>query len=127
MNSQKDIFDFFRNNERLLNEKPPLRTWRQLERRLDAHQSRGRVVLFRSLGMVAAVLLLVSIIVLMAVLFENRQEYLSGTPQDLEYLHSGEGDPTAYEAVELARLSYDSRARGIEEGTPNKRLVPVQQ
>lgn len=127
MNKQKDIFDFFRDNEPLLSEQPSLRTWRKLERRLDAHQRRGRVYLYRSMGMVAGVLVLVTIIVLMAVLFERQQDYLSGTPQQLEYLRSTEGDPTAYEAVEFTRLSYDRSDRPIEEGAPNKRLVPVRQ
>ena len=37
-----DIFDFFRENESKLQEKPPERVWRQLEKRLQANRGPRR-------------------------------------------------------------------------------------
>lgn len=128
MNRQRDIFDFFRDHQHQFDESPSPRAWRRLERRLDAHQRRGRLSLYRSLGMVAGVLALVALIVLLSVLVDhNRKEMLTGTPQQLEDLPLPDSDATAYRVVEYTRSYQDRMSRPIEEGAASKRLVPAEE
>ena len=126
MKRHKDLFDLFRDNQHQLEERPPLQTWRRLEQRLDNHQRRGRISLYRSLAMVAGVLALAVLIILMTLVVDRQQEYLSGTPQQLEDLQSSEADnATAYRVVEFTRTYQDRMANPIEEGNPEKKLVPL--
>lgn len=54
-----DLFEFFRENESRLHERPPEQVWKKLERRLERRQSRKRrMIRFLQLGAVAAALLL---------------------------------------------------------------------
>lgn len=127
MNRERDIFDFFRDNQHQFNERPSPRAWRRLERRLEAHQRRGRRSLYRSLGMVAGVLAIVALIVLLSVLVDQRRAgSLTGAPQQLEDLRLSERDATAYRVVEFTRSYQDRMSRPIEEGNANKRLVPME-
>ena len=126
MNRQRDIFDFFRDNQHQFDERPSPRAWRRLERRLEAHQRRGRRSLYRSLSMVAGVLAIVALIVLLSVLVDQRPaDRLTGTPPQLEDLHLPESDATAYRVVEFTRSYQDRMSRPIEEGGADKRLVPM--
>jgi cytoskeletal protein RodZ len=126
MNHHKNLFDLFRENQHKLDERPPLHTWRRLEQRLDKHQRRGRISLYRSLAMVAGILALAVLIILMTLVVDQQQEYLTGTPHQLEDLQPSEADnATAYLVVEFTRTYQDRMTKPIEEGTPNKKLVPV--
>lgn len=126
MNRQRDLFELFRENQRSLDERPSLQTWRRLERRLDAHQRRGRISLYRSLGMVAGVLALVAMIILISMVVDRQQQYLTGAPQELEVLTSSDADPTAYQVVEFTRQYRDYMRKAVEEGTMEKKLVPAE-
>lgn len=126
MNHHKDLFDLFRENDHKLEERPSLQSWRRLEKRLDSHQRRSRISLYRSLAMVAGVLALAVLIVLMTLVVERQQEYLTGAPQELEDLQATEADnATAYRVVEFTRTYQDRMTNPIEEGNPDKKLVPV--
>ncbi len=128
MNRQRDIFDYFREHQHQFDEAPSPRAWRRLERRLDAHQRRGRISLYRSLGMVAGVLALVALIVLLSVLVDQRRtEMFTEAPQQLEDLPLPDSDATAYRVVEFTRSYQDRMARPIEEGPASKRLVPAEE
>jgi len=127
MNRQRDIFDFFRNHQHQFDEAPAPRAWRRLERRLDAHQRRGRISLYRSLGMVAGLLAIVALIVLLSVIVGQRQpDLLTGVPQQLENLPLSDNEATAYRVVEFTRSYQDRMNRPIEEGEASKRLVPME-
>ncbi len=53
-----DIFDFFKNNESKLHEKPPEQVWQKLEKKLEKSRRRKRRKLrFLQLDVVAVVLL----------------------------------------------------------------------
>lgn len=125
MNRQKNLFDLFRDSQHDLDERPGLQSWRRLERRLDAHQQRGRVSLYRSLGMVAGVLVLVAMIILLSLVIDQQREFLTGTPQQLEELPSSDSDATAYKIVEFTRTYQDRMSNPIEEGNATKKLVPA--
>ena len=127
MNRQRDLYELFREQQHKLEERPSLHTWRRLERRLDAHQRRGRLSLYRSLGMVAGVLALVAMIVLISIVVNQQQQYLTGTPQELEVLPSDESDATAYQVVEFTRQYKDRMSNPIEEGSTEKKLIPAVQ
>ena len=127
MNSKKDIFDLFREKQHLFDERPAPKTWRRLERRLDAHQRRSRISLYRSLGMVAGVLALVAMIALISLLVDQqRRDYLSDRPQQLENLEVPENETMAHQVVEFTRSYRDRTAKPIEEGEASRKLVPVE-
>ena len=127
MNRQKDIFDLFRENEHKLEERPPLHTWRRLEQRLHQHRRRNRLSHYRSLTMVAAVLVLaVFVALLSSLLYRDHGQSLSGNePLELEALPSNLQDVAAYQAVEFSRSYQEQPFKTIEEGSPNRRLVPA--
>lgn len=68
-----DIFDFFRENESKLQEKPPERVWRQLEKRLKTRRAspRKRIPFLRlsTLAAIAVALLLAAFLVWFFVYF----------------------------------------------------------
>lgn len=54
-----DLFEFFKENESKLYERPPEQAWEKLERRLEkARRRRRRKIRFLQLGAVAVVLLI---------------------------------------------------------------------
>lgn len=68
-----DIFDFFRENESKLQEKPPERVWRQLEKRLQtkraSHRTRIPFLRLSTLAAIAVALLLAALLVWFFVYF----------------------------------------------------------
>lgn len=128
MNRQKDIFDLFRENQHKLDERPPLHTWRHLEKRLNHHRRRNRLSLYRSLAMVAAVLALVVFMVLLStVIHQSKMSSVAGNaPVELEDLPDApQEEVAAYQVVEFSRSYQDRMSKPIEEGRPNQRLVPT--
>lgn len=131
MNRQKDLFDLFRENQHKLDEAPSAHTWRRLERRLDNHHRRRRPRLAgsRMLSMAAALLLLAVITFLFSLIVEKRNPaYLAlnqNRPLPMEDLTYTDVDRGAYQVVEFTRQYQDRLAKPIEEGSPNKRLVPA--
>ena len=118
MNRQKDIFDLFRDNQHKLDERPPLHTWRHLEQRLHQHRRRNRLSLYRSLAMVAAVLVLVIFIALFSSLLHRNEGQLMAagqTPLELEALETTTQDVVAYQAVEATRSYQERPEKTIEE------------
>jgi hypothetical protein len=54
----KDLFDFFRENEEKLHERPPEQVWHQLERRLErSRRPKQRKIRFLQIWAVALLLL----------------------------------------------------------------------
>ncbi|MBL7825385.1 MAG: hypothetical protein JNJ57_02065 [Saprospiraceae bacterium] len=61
-----DIFDFFKQNESKLHERPPEKVWKQLEKKLEkSRRPKRRGIQFLQLGVVALIILL---LILMAVM-----------------------------------------------------------
>ncbi len=127
MNRQKDIFDLFRENHHKLEERPPLHTWRHLEQRLQQHRRRHRLTLYRSLAMVAAVLVLAVFVALVSSMLHRNPDHrmTRNEPLELEALPSGMQDVAAFQAVEFSRSYQENPSRTIEEGSPDRRLVPA--
>lgn len=58
-----DLFDFFRENESKLHERPPEQVWQKLESRLRQNRRpRRRGIRFLQLGAVALIILLLSLV-----------------------------------------------------------------
>ena len=55
---QKDLFEFFQDNESKLHERPSEQVWLKLERRLERKRRRRRNRLFMQLGAVGVALLI---------------------------------------------------------------------
>jgi hypothetical protein len=127
MSRQKDVFDIFREKQRLLDERPSERAWRALERRLDVHRRRGRASLRWSFGMVAAALGLVAVIALVMVAIDHHpaKEAMWETyaPRQLETLPAPAGDSETYQVVEFSRLYQNLAGQPINEGDPGKKLI----
>lgn len=123
MREPKDISSLFQNRDQELSEAPSRASWKKLERRLDAHQRRSRLSFIRSLGMVAAVLLLTVFVFLFSLFGNSNQAEHAGQVVALEFIPTQEIDPEAYRVVEY-RLKYEDRMQmPIEEGTPDNKLV----
>lgn len=126
MQRQRDLFKYIQDRKEEFNEHPSHAAWRKLERRLDNHQQRNRSTLFRSLSMVAGVLLLVGFAFLFVLLTDNmgnqstNADYALGV--ELETLDV-ELTPETYEVVEFALKHRDRMSNIIDEGTPDKELI----
>ncbi len=121
----KDLFDLFRESEHKLQEMPSERTWRRLERRLDARRHRrGRSQFLPLLGMVAGLLLLLTIYGLFSLSSEpDYREVLAGTPERLEALPVSEDFPSAHQIQEYVRTYHERAGQPILEGKPEQKLV----
>ena len=128
-----DLFDRFRREAEDLSERPSAQAWRNIESRLDAHRRRHRVSLYRSLGMVAAVLALVVMLTLLALTpdrLEDKQELVHNYdhhPKHLQDLYVGEEDARAIRVLEIKRSYENHPSKRIEEGDPAKKLMPSRQ
>ncbi len=130
MKRQKDLFDLFRDNQHKLNEMPSPQAWRRLERRLDSRRRfpRHDRQRWRPLMMAAALLLLAVITFLFSLVLENRRPaYLAANteaPLPMEDLTFTDVDRSMLRAVEFTRKYQDRLSNPIEEGSPDRRLVP---
>ncbi len=128
MKQRKDFFDIFREQQHLFEERPPRTAWRQLERRLDAHQHRSRVTMYRSLAMVAAVMGLIVVITLITSRVDQQRQLLGeaeAVPKQLEALSDSETGESPEQIVEFSRAYRDRTSGPIVEGQRGQRLVPA--
>ncbi len=131
METQKDPFDLFRDNQHKLSERPSPQAWRKLEQRLDAHKNRHRQSWFSShLGMVAAILLLVVSITVISVLTNHKKEMQAGAveavPSQMEQLTASADQQEILKVVEFSRRYQDRLAKPtVNEGQKGKKLVPA--
>ncbi len=132
MTRHKDFFELFRDNSHKLAETPTPRTWRKLERRLDAHKRHNRAQTTWTLGMLAAILALVVLVGLLSLTFESKLTPVVAVedagPRYLEELavqeESSELNPV--KVIEYQR-HYKEKTSQIKEGTRTQKLVPAYQ
>jgi len=68
-----DLFDFFRENESKLHERPPEQVWQKLEIRLRQNRRpRRRGIRFLQLGAVALIILLLSLVAVVVWYYSRR-------------------------------------------------------
>ncbi len=68
-----DLFEFFKENESKLHERPPEKVWQQLEKQLERkRRPRRRGIRFLQIGQVALVLLILLFIAVMVWYFTKR-------------------------------------------------------
>lgn len=128
MSRNRDVFDFFRDNQQRLNETPPVRSWRRLERRLDAHRRRNRISRYRVLGMVAGILLLIVLVGLVSLILGRQQSLLlaanrQAAPTALEDLTVTDADRAGLRAVMAVQRAQEHRQYPISEGAPGQKLI----
>ena len=121
----KDISAVFRENEYKLHEPPSPKSWHRLERKLDAHRRRNRVSLYRSLAMVAGVLILVVMITLFSLVASRQFNLLSDRPASIESLPPAEGELKARQIVSYSKVYADLATNPVTEGERDRRLVPA--
>jgi hypothetical protein len=80
MKDRKDIFELFRANQHKLTERPPERSWRKLEERLDAHKTKNRSMIYRQLAMAASIVALVAFVALISVVLIPDAEDMASMP-----------------------------------------------
>lgn len=126
----KDFFELFKENSYKLAEQPTPRTWKRLERRLDAHKRQNRYHINWTLGMVAAVLGLVVLVGLLSVTFDSKFDQVlaqqDAGPRYLEELASSgsEEDLNPITVIEYQR-HYEEKTSQIQEGSPERKLKPA--
>ncbi len=131
MKGEQELFDRIREEAKTLAPQPSARAWRRLESRLDARRRRHRVSLYRSLGMVAAVLALVVMLSLLAVVLDRAEDRrligqrLQDTPKHLQDLPIPDNSPRVIRVMEYNRSFQHEGFRTIEEGDPTKKLMPA--
>lgn len=127
----KDFFELFKDNSYKLAEQPTPRTWKRLERRLDAHKKQNRYQTNWTLGMVAAVIGLVALVGLLSITFESKfgpviaQE--DASPRYLEELASNgiEEELHPVKVMEFQR-HYEEKTSQIAEGSRTRKLKPAE-
>lgn len=121
--SNSNIDNIFRSGADELRETPSRATWKRLERRLDAHQRRNRLSFRSTLGMVAAIsLLLVFVFLFSTISFEQEKPMAADfMPTEIEPITSAV-DPEAYKVVEYTIKYRDRMGRTIEEGPESTKL-----
>ncbi len=68
-----DLFDFFKENESKLHERPPEQVWQKLEKKLEkTRRPRQRSIRFLQLGTIALVLLLLIVAAVLVWYFVRR-------------------------------------------------------
>lgn len=127
MAQDKDFSKVFRERFRGFEEQPSGATWKRLERRLEAHQHRNRRSLFRSLAMVAAVLLLAVFAFLFSTVGLADRGLLSSTSRgaqvDMEPLSGEQLNPEAYQVFEFTMKYRDRMSNIVEEGEADRELL----
>ncbi|MCO6480483.1 MAG: hypothetical protein J5I94_27825 [Phaeodactylibacter sp.] len=128
MARKRDLFDFFRDNQRRFDEAPPARSWRRLERRLDAHRTRNRISRYRVLGMVAGILVLVVLVGLVTLSLGRQQNLLlaanrQATPSGLEELTVTDADRNGLQTVLAVQRAQQHLQYPISEGAPGQKLL----
>ncbi|MCB0549969.1 MAG: hypothetical protein KDD19_20540 [Phaeodactylibacter sp.] len=128
MTRKRDVFDFFRDNQHRLNEAPPARSWRRLEQRLDMRRHGGHSSRFRVLGMVAGILILVTLVGLVSLSLGRQQSLLMAAnrqaiPSALEDLSVTDADSEGMNTVMVVQRAQEHRQSPISEGVPGQKLV----
>ena len=126
MKSDKELFDLFRKNQYGLNERPSANTWRRLERKLDNHRLQShRLVLRRTLGMVAGLAFLVVALFMLTLPVQNRHLSQGAAPQFWEDLpHSSEPASNVRHLVELREEYQLHKAPSIPEKSSRNKIIP---
>ena len=130
MKQKKDISDLIRDNQHKLSERPPARTWKRLESRLDNQRNKNNTFLYRQLAMAAAVVALVAVISLLAVVTNQKNTNYAQADiasenwrtQDLEQI-STDANSNTRQVVEFQRKLKDRYSNPIAEGTASKKLI----
>ena len=126
MKSKRDINSLFREHKNMETEPSP-KAWRRLERKLDTHRRRGRRNVQRLMAMAAAFLLLIVVVLALSMavghIQKDQMAYRDDTPVQLEDLVVTDLDLEAYRVVSFTHHHQD-RMSAIEEGAPDRKLVP---
>lgn len=126
MKSKRDINSLFREHKNMEIEPSP-KAWRRLERKLDTHRRRGRRNLQRLMAMAAAFLLMIVIVLVFSMVIghvkKDQMAYRDNTPVQLEDLVTTDLDLEAYRVVSFTH-HHQNRMSAIEEGEPDRKLVP---
>lgn len=126
MKSNRDINSLFREHKDMEIDPSP-KAWRRLERKLDTHRRRGRRNVQRLMAMAAAFLLLIVIVLVLSMvvgpIHKDQMAYQDDTPVQLEDLVTTDLDLEAYRVVSFTHHHQD-RMSAIEEGAPDRKLVP---
>lgn len=121
--SKENMDNFFRRQAQQLEETPSAGTWERLERRLDKHQHRSRLVFRRSLSMVAAISVLLTFAFLIATYeFEQPRPFAVDIGKVEIKPIATSIDPEAYKAVEYAVKYRDQMQNHLDEGSSLNRL-----
>jgi hypothetical protein len=125
----KDFFELFKENSYKLAEQPTPRTWKRLERRLDAHKRKNRYHINWTLGMVAAVLGLVVLVGLLSVTYNSKLNNVlaqqNASPRYLEELASNEqGEDINPLTVIESQREFEEKTSQFAEGCPERKLMP---
>ena len=128
MARKRDVFDFFRDNQHRLNEAPSAQSWRRLDQRLDAHRHRNRISRYRVLGMVAGVLILVTLVGLVSLSLGRQQSLLlaankQAVPSMLEDLTITDADRDGLRTVLTVQRAQEGLQHPISEGAPGQKLI----
>lgn len=130
MNRQKDLFDLFRENSDKITEQPTPRTWRRLERKLDAHRRRSQHDNNWTLGMVAALIGLVCLVGLFSYSYNTTNSNAIASqepgPRFFEALEVNEQE-SQIESRKIIEYQKHYQERGqqiIEEGSREQKLIP---
>ena len=125
MNSSKDLFELFRENETVLHERPAKRNWRRIERRLDMAQNRNRHSLgTRKSALLGSALVLTLTFAGLSTLHLYRQSplRLKKTAFIVETMAPAPVDPATGTFLEVGRALQVPSAH-IPEGEPGQELI----
>jgi|GEM_PF-2042770 hypothetical protein len=125
MKNSRTIPEVIRNNQHKLNEAPPPRAWRKLERRLDQKRM-FKWSLYQQITIVvelAVVIVLFTMVTYSLQQAQSNQRKLRGNTTPLQEFNSDTPDTTALQALALTRQLQNRLAIALEEGDFSKRLT----
>jgi hypothetical protein len=129
---RKDIFDLFRESAAQLEESPSPQAWNRLERRLNSRRpsvrrSARRVSMYRSLGMVAGLALVLGMVAGLTWLTSQRTTQVmahQALPLEVEDLALPTTEATDFQVAEIVqRHPAVQPQRPIPEGLPQQKLI----
>lgn len=131
MDRQKDLFDLFKENSKQIKETPTPRTWRRLERKLDAHRRRNQADHSWTLSMAAALVGLVCLVGLLS--YSYQSGFQKGialeepAPRVFEVLEVNEQESqlASRKIIEYQRHFSERGSEIIKEGSRTQRLMPA--
>ena len=128
MKKDKDIFDWFREKGALLAEKPDIRNWRRIERRLerhDRHTSRKGHGQSRRILLGSSLLLVLALSGVLAVYVLDRAAEIREPDSvfTVEPLQGDASSPATAHWLEYSQTTYRSTPVQISEGSPGQELI----